>query len=215
MVIDPKKQLVDYWIKEGIIVDKRLIKAFEAVPREDFISPDYVGEAYGDYPLPIGYGQTISQPSTIMIMTEALELRPGDKVLEIGTGCGYQAAILAKMAGPDGKVITTEIIPELAELAKSNLERIYIKNVEVIPVDGSGGFPAYAPYDRIIVTAACPEIPHVLVEQLKEEGVIVAPVGPLHSQQMIKARKEEGKLKTESLGFFIFVPLRGKYGFRS
>ena len=215
MLQDEKSGLADYWVKAGIVRERRLIDAFYAVPRENFVPEESVRLSYGDYPLPIGYGQTISQPSTVMIMTQALDVLPGNKVLEVGAGSGYQAALLAKLVEPGGRVITTEIIPELAEYARSNLEKILIKNVEVVPLDGSGGFMAYAPYDRIIVTAACPKIPAELIEQLKEGGIIVAPVGrPLFGQDMIRGEKVKGELKTKNLGGFVFVPLRGRHGYR-
>lgn len=207
------KSLVDYWKTSGTIKDKKLLKAFESVPRDKFIRTGYKGEAYGDHPLPIGHGQTISQPTTVMIMTQALELKPGDKVLEVGAGSGYQAAIIAKMIG-DGKVITTEIISELVVFAKENLKNANIKNVDVVNWDGSKGYDKEAPYDKIIVTAACPKIPRPLIKQLKEGGIIVAPVGSLvFGQKMIKGKKIDGKLEEESLGRFVFVPLKGEFGF--
>ncbi len=209
-----KEHLVDYWESSGTIKDKRLLDAFKAVPREMFIRESYLSEAYGDYPLPIGHGQTISQPTTVMMMTQALELKPGDKVLEVGAGSGYQAAIIAKMVGENGKVITTEIVSELVLFAQDNLKKAGIKNVEVVCLDGSKGYEKQAPYDKIIVTAACPKIPKPLIEQLKEGGIIVAPVGALFfGQNMVKARKVNGKLEKESLGQFVFVPLKGEHGY--
>lgn len=208
-----KHHLIDYWESTRIIKDKKVIDAFDSVPREMFILDDYSDEAYGDYPLPIGHNQTISQPTTIMIMTQALELKYGQKVLEVGAGSGYQAAIIAKIIGEKGKVFTTEIIPELVEFARNNLKKCNIDNVEVIKADGSSGYKKQGPYDRIIVTAACPKIPDQLIEQLKENGIIIAPVGPLYGQSMIKAIKKKGRLETVNLGFFIFVPLNGKHGY--
>ena len=208
-----KKRLIEYWQSSGIIKDKKLIEAFKAVQREKFIRDEHLSEAYGDYPLPIGLGQTISQPTTVMLMTEALELKEGDKVLEIGAGSGYQAAIIAKMAGNKGKVITTEIIPELAEFAQENIKKLKIKNVKIINYDGSQGYKKEAPYNKIIITAACPQIPKPLIKQLKEDGIIIAPVGHLFGQQMIKGIKKKEKLETKSLGYFMFVPLKGKYGY--
>jgi len=141
-----KQRLIDYWRKSGTIKDEKLLKAFEEVPREIFIRNGFEEEAYGDYPLPIGSGQTISQPTTVMIMTRALELKEGQKVLEIGTGSGWQAAIIGKIVGKKGKVITTEIIPELAEFAKNNIKKAKINNVKVINYDGSQGYKKEAPY---------------------------------------------------------------------
>ena len=209
-----KQRLIDYWRKSGTIKDEKLLKAFEEVPREIFIRNGFEEEAYGDYPLPIGSGQTISQPTTVMIMTQALELKEGQKVLEIGAGSGWQAAIIGKIVGKKGKVITTEIIPELAEFAKNNIKKAKINNVKVINYDGSQGYKKEAPYDRCIITAACPEIPPLIIEQLKEDGILVAPVGSLaFGQNMTKLRKTSSGIETELLGSFVFVPLKGKYGY--
>ena len=206
--------LIKCWKSSGIITDQKLLKAFKEVPRELFIKDGFEEEAYGDYPLPIGQGQTISQPTTVMIMTQALELEPGNKVLEVGAGSGWQAALIGKIVGPKGKVITTEIIKELAEFAKNNINKAKIKNVNVINYDGSQGYKKQTPYDRIIVTAACPEIPKPLIQQLKNNGILVAPVGSLtFGQNMIKLTKTKSGVTTKSLGSFVFVPLKGKYGY--
>ena len=205
-----KEELVRYWTDNKIITDKRLIKAFKAIPREEFILGESLNEAYGDYPLPILKGQTISQPTTVMIMINALKLKKTDKVLEVGAGSGYCAAIISKMAK---FVYTTEIIPELADFASNNIKKAGIKNIEVINYDGSQGYEKKAPYDKIIVTAACPKIPPPLIEQLKQNGIIVAPVAYFLGQTMIKGVKKGKELKTESLGSFVFVPLKGKYGY--
>ncbi len=208
------KELIDYWKKDKIITDRKVLDAFQKVERENFISEHLEKEAYADVPLPIGYGQTISQPTTIALMTEALELKKGLKVLEVGTGSGYQAALIANIIGGKGKVITTEIIPQLAEFARANLKKAKIMNVIVLEKDGSQGHKEEAPYDRIIVTAAAPEVPKHLLEQLKEKGILLAPVGDLYNQEMLKVRKlKNGKTKTENLGDFVFVPLRGSEGF--
>jgi protein-L-isoaspartate(D-aspartate) O-methyltransferase len=149
-----------------------------------------------------------------MLMTQALELKEGQKVLEVGAGSGWQAAIIARIIGKNGKVITTEIIPELAEFAKNNIKKAKIKNVDVINYDGSQGYKKEAPYDRIIITAACPKIPPPIIEQLKTGGILVAPVGSLvFGQDMFKLRKTSSGIQTESLGCFVFVPLKGKYGY--
>lgn len=205
-----KDQLIDYWVKSGLITDKKLIAAFESVPRENFIHEYQTAEAYGDYPLPIGHGQTISQPTTVMIMIQAMELKRTDRVLEVGSGSGWCAAIMSKLCK---EVITTEIIPELAEFAGKNIEKLKIKNVKIINLDGSSGYETGAPYSKIMVTAACPKIPEPLSEQLKEGGIIVAPVGSMFGQRMVKGRKIKGRLEAESLGDFIFVPLVGKHGY--
>jgi len=205
-----KDKLIKYWLDTGLIKDKKLIDAFKKVPREEFIKKDYLNEAYGDHPLPIGYEQTISQPTTVMIMIDALQLKKTDKVLEVGTGSGWCAAIMSKLAN---KVITTEIIPELAEFAESNLKKCKISNVTVINYDGSQGYEKEAPYEKIMVTAACPKIPKPLIEQLKENGILIAPVNAFdYGQNMIKLTKKSDKIEEENLGSFVFVPLKGKYG---
>lgn len=209
-----KQKLIEHWQRSGIITDKRVIKAFEEVKREQFIHDSFLDQAYSDYPLPIGHNQTISQPTTIMIMTQALELKKGQKVLEIGSGSGYQAALIAKIVGENGRVITTERIAGLAEFAKANLKKAGIKNVKVINCDGSKGYEKEAPYDRCIITAACPKIPEPIIHQLKENAIVLAPVGSLYSQKMVKGVKKKGKIVTHSLGDFVFVPLKGEFGFK-
>ncbi len=210
--MEPKQKLIDYWISEKIVTDKKLIGAFKKIPRENFIREKDLEQAYGDYPLKIGAEQTISQPTTVMIMTQALELKKGDKVLEIGAGSGYQSAIIAKLVGSKGKVVSVEIVPELVKFARDNLDRAKIRNAFVVEGDGSRGYAKQSPYDKIIVTAGAPRIPKILVDQLKENGIIVTPVGNLTEQIMIKAKKKNGKLIEEKLGHYIFVPLKGKYG---
>ena len=208
-----KEHLIEHWISSGVVKDKRIIEAFKKTPREKFIRKEHLDEAYGDYPLAIGEGQTISQPTTVMIMTQALELKEGSKVLEIGTGSGYQAAIIANVVGKNGRVISTEIIGELVRIAQNNIKKLDITNVKIIKSDGSKGYEEEAPYDRIIITAACPRIPKPLISQLKENGIIVVPVGSMLEQIMVKARKKNDKLIEKKLGDFQFVPLKGKYGY--
>lgn len=207
-----KQDLIDHWVASGIVKDNSVMDAFKKIPREQFIK-DNVEEAYADCPLSIGEGQTISQPTTVVMMTQALELEEGHKVLEIGSGSGYQAAIISEIIGKKGKIISTEIVPELADFARQNIKKLGLRNVEIITHDGSKGYEKEAPYDRIIVTAACPEIPRPLVSQLKENGIIIAPVGGMNEQAMIKARKRNGRLAEENLGNFVFVPLKGRYGY--
>lgn len=211
--MNSKQDLAEYWIRNGIITDRRILKAFQDIKREDFVPSEYKLHAYGDYPVPIPGGATISQPTTVLMMTQALEIKSGQRVLEVGTGSGYQAAILSKLVGSKGKVISTEVVKELEDYAKRNLQKAGIKNVKVVYTDGSRGYEKEAPYDRIIVTAACPSIPEPLVKQLKDDGILIAPVGSRSSQEMIKAKKIKGKLVTENLGDFMFVPLQGEFGF--
>lgn len=205
-----KEELVKYWQESSLITDKNLLKAFRDISREAFIIPIYLEEVYGDYPLPIGHGQTISQPTTVMLMIQAMGLKKNDKVLEIGAGSGYCAAIMSRLCK---RVITTEIVPELCNYAKENMKKLKIRNVDVVLYDGSKGYEKEAPYGKIMVTAACPKIPEPLVSQLKENGIIIAPVGGSFGQEMLKGTKKGGKLVTESLGDFMFVPLKGKFGF--
>ncbi len=191
--------------------DRRVIEAMKKVPRHLFVPPEYRSEAYNDYPLSIGRGQTISQPYIVAVMTEALELFGDEKVLEIGTGSGYQAAILAEIAK---EVCTVERDPVLMERARRILEELGYTNIKYKVGDGSLGWPEEAPFDRIIVTCAAPNIPKPLKEQLKIGGIIVIPIGPRYSQILIKARKvSPDELDSESIFGCAFVPLVGKYGF--
>lgn len=209
-----KQELIDYWKSSGIVSDEKIIRAFLDVPRELFISDKLEEQAYDDHPLPLGKDQTISQPTTVMIMTQALELKEGQKVLEVGAGSGWQAAIIGKVIGEKGKVITTEIIPELADFALDNIGKAKIKNVKVVEYDGSKGYSKEAPFNRIIVTAACPRIPQTLIDQLNENGILIAPVGPLLSgQEMVKLKRSKDGIGQESLGSFVFVPLKGEQGY--
>jgi len=208
-----KTELMDFWKNSLRLADIEL-KAFKEVSREDFVPENFKDKAYKDIPLPLLRGKTISQPTTIMFMTHALELKPGEKVFEIGTGSGYQAAIIAKIVGPKGKVITTEIMPELVSFAKQNLIKANINNAEVYEDEGSKGNSKEAPFDKIIITAACKEFPKQLLEQLKPDGIIVGPVGDKHEQEMVRGFKDKnGKLQLEFLGPFLFTPMYGKYGF--
>lgn len=211
-MLKQKQALIDYWISHKVVSDKRVIDAFKKVERKDFVLAAFRSDAYEDVPLPILKEQTISQPTTVVMMLEFLELKSGMNVLEIGTGSGYNAALMAEIVGPKGKVITTETIKDLVEFAKENLKQAKIKNVKVIHTDGSKGWPTNAPYDRIICTAAAPKIPEVYIKQLKEGGIIVIPVGPLYGQVMVKGVKKKGKLETIRLGDFAFVPLTGEFG---
>ncbi|MBS3117369.1 protein-L-isoaspartate(D-aspartate) O-methyltransferase [Candidatus Woesearchaeota archaeon] len=206
-----KKELLLRWKKEEIITSKKVLFAFDKVQRENFVPKEYKNEAYRDYPLPIGSNQTISQPTTVAIMTQALGVREGQKVLEVGTGSGYQAAILSVLVGENGRVFSVEIIPPLAQEARHALKGY--KNVKVILGDGSVGYKKEAPYDRIIVTAACPKILEKLVLQLQIGGILVAPVGSEYHQDMLKVKKLKNKIRVENLGGFLFVPLKGKEGY--
>jgi protein-L-isoaspartate(D-aspartate) O-methyltransferase len=193
------------------VTDERIFEALRKIPRHLFVLEEYQENAYDDFPLPIHESQTISQPYTVAFMIQELELKDGQHVLEIGTGSGWSAAIMQYLIGNEGTVITVERFLSLVEFAKENLHKVHSK-AHVILADGSLGYPTRAPYDRIIVTAACPEIPKPFITQLKEGGILIAPVGRLF-QTMIKAKKVDGILKTDSLGTFRFVPLKGRHGF--
>lgn len=212
-LLHSRQQLVLFWKKMGI--DERLLDAFRSVPRERFVSPDVRHHAYDDHPLPTLRKQSVSQPSTIMLMLHALELHEGEKVFELGAGVGYQAALMAQVVGMQGKVVSAEIIPELVHAARRNMGEMESPQVQVLEADGGEGHPAEAPFDKIIITAACPTIPQPLIDQLREGGIIVAPVGDLQSQTMVKGTKVGGRLELEFLGDFVFVPMKGKHGFES
>ena len=212
-LVEEKTQLMDFW-KHSFSFSNSVLKAFREIKREEFIPKELKGSAYSDVPLPLMRGKTISQPTTVMIMTAALELRPNEKVFEIGTGSGYQAAIIAKIIGPKGKVVTTEVVPELVKFARDNFKKAKIGNISVYEDDGSNGMQSEAPFDKIIITAACKEFPKPLLSQLKTGGIIVGPVGSLNEQEMIRGRKDaKGNLELEFLGPFLFTPMYGKYGF--
>ncbi len=198
---------------QGAGINQRLLEAFEAIPREMFVLPGMKREAYQDTPLPTLRKQSISQPSTVMLMLQALELKPGEKVFELGAGVGYQAALMSILVGEEGKVVTTEIIPELIALAQKNFADIGLANIELVETDGSVGYEKEALYDKAIITAACPDIPKAIIDQVKIGGTIIAPVGDLQQQTMIKAVKKEQGLDLEFLGSFVFVPMKGKFGF--
>jgi protein-L-isoaspartate(D-aspartate) O-methyltransferase len=189
------------------IRDKRVLAAMGAIPREIFVPPESRYLAYADKPLPIGYGQTISQPFIIALMTEALELTSQEKVLEIGTGSGYQAAILAELAK---RVITTERVKALADKAKKLLEELSYKNIEVHLAEETLGWRREAPYEAIMVTAAAPKVPPELIAQLAIGGRLVIPVGSRYIQELSKITRGRKKNKIENLGGCRFVSLIGR-----
>ena len=209
---EPRQQLIDQWRKD-FAFNEILIEAFSKVKRENFIPKDLYEHAYDDTPLPLMRNKTISQPTTVMVMTAALDAHEGDRVLEIGAGSGYQAAIISHLVGKEGHVVTTEIIPELVHMAREHLSNAGITNVEVLEEDGSRGVPEKGPYDRIIVTAACAHLPEPLIDNLNEGGVMVAPVGDRYHQEMVVATKRADGVDKKFLGSFIFTPLYGNYGF--
>jgi len=206
---EQNERLVEHLIAVGALKTSRIIKTFKKVQRYLFVREDLLMHAYDDVPLPTFHGQTISQPYTVAIMTEALDPKPGDKILEIGSGSGYQAALLGCCVGSKGKVITVELDSYLVEFSRKNIKKANVKNVKVICWDGKKGYEKEAPYDKCIITAACPEIPNPVIKQIKIGGRIVAPVNHFFGQRMMVIDKISGKkFKKKDLGSFIFVPLR-------
>jgi len=189
------------------IADKRVIEAMKRVPREAFVSQEQHHVAYDDRPLSIGFGQTISQPFIVALMVQALELRGDEKVLELGTGSGYEAAILAELAQ---KVVTVECIPELTESAKQVLDKLGYSNIEVHVAGKTLGWSEGAPYDAIIVSAGAPTVPQVLLEQLTWNGRLVIPVGSRWQQELLRVTKLKKRNNIENLGGCYFVPLIGE-----
>jgi protein-L-isoaspartate(D-aspartate) O-methyltransferase len=189
------------------IADKRVIEAMKHVPREAFVSQEQYRAAYDDRPLSIGFGQTISQPFIVALMIQALELRGDEKVLELGTGSGYEAAILAELAQ---KVVTVECIPELAKSARQVLDNLGYSNIEVHVSGRTLGWPEEAPYDAIIVSAGGPTVPEVLLEQLDWNGRLIIPVGSRWQQELVRVTKLRKRNHIENLGGCYFVPLIGE-----
>ncbi len=206
---DERIRMVETQIAARGIHDSRVLAVMREIPRHLFVPPPYDKSAYQDCPLPIGNGQTISQPYIVALMTELLMPLPTDNILEIGTGCGYQAAILSALVR---RVTTMERISEVAGLARANLAMLGSKNIDVIVGDGTQGYPQNALYDGIIITAATPSVPRPLLEQLAEGGRLVAPVGGREIQELIRIRKRGGSITEEHHGGVRFVPLIGECG---
>jgi protein-L-isoaspartate(D-aspartate) O-methyltransferase len=190
------------------ITDSRVLDAMATVPRHLFVPPEARAQAYGDRALPINEGQTISQPYIVALMAQALSLRPGDRVLEVGAGSGYAAAVLSRLAG---EVYTIERWPALAEAAERILHDLGYMNVHVFHGDGSAGLPAYAPFDAVVVSAAAPWVPRPLREQLGEGGRLVLPVGGRNEQILLRLTRTDHRTYTEHLGEVRFVPLVGEH----
>lgn len=204
--VEEREELVETGVIDFGIEEPDVIEAMRETPRHAFVPDEYLGQAYENHPLPIGFGQTISQPYIVALMTEAAEVEAGDKVLEVGTGSGYQAAVLAEVAE---HVYTVEIIGELAERAAETLAAEGYENVTVRHGDGYFGWPEHAPYDAIVVTAAPDHIPQPLVEQLKVGARMIIPVGPVGGYQSLwqVTKVSEDEVRTEDLGGVQFVPL--------
>jgi len=206
---EARRTMVEWQIRRRGIRDERVLRAMGSVPRQEFVLPPYINKAYDDEPLPIGRGQTISQPYIVAAMLAAAGLTGPERVLEIGTGCGYQAALLALLVR---EVYTIEFLPDLARSAADRLAPFGFTNVHVRCGDGTLGWPEYAPYHAILIAAAAPGIPEPLLEQLAENGRLVAPVGDDFDQEIQIIRKREGKLQVEHDVPCRFVPLVGKHG---
>ena len=206
-----RRALVERLRSAGLVTDLRVVEAIAAVPRHLFVPAALAGEAYGDHALPIGHGQTITQAANVARSAELAAIAPGSTVLEIGTGSGYQAAVLARLAR---WVFTLERIPELAKGAQALLQALGIGNVSVKVFDGSYGWSEHAPYDAIVVAAAAPEVPELLVAQLTPTGRLVVPVGAPGRQRLLVVKKlPNGRVRTEDAGDVAYVPLVGRFGF--
>ena len=206
-----RQLMVERQLKARGIFQEDVLAAMAKVPREEFIAPELREHSYEDRPLMIGCSQTISQPYIVASMLQATELRPEDRVLELGTGSGYQTALLAEIVQ---SVVSIERHAELAEVARERLSRLGYNNVEIVVGDGTLGFPAKAPYDAILVSAAAPQIPQPLIEQLAMGGRMVLPVGSRDLQDLVLVRRDEEGFRRIRLDGCAFVPLIGEEGFR-
>jgi len=204
-----RREMVERQIRHRGIRDERVLSAMLAVPRHAFVPIERFSDSYSDTPLPIGEGQTISQPFMVAAMADALALRSHERVLEIGAGSGYQAAVLSALAQ---EVIAIESLPGLAATARERLARLGFANVRVIQSDGSVGWLPDAPYDAILVSAAAPSVPQPLIDQLREGGRIVIPVGDAESQQVVRITRHGGQALRDKLYHCRFVPLIGRHG---
>ena len=195
--------------KSGFLNDDKVEKAIRKIPRDEFVPISLKENAYEDVPLLIMKNQTISQPSVVSRMTEWLDIKEGQKILEIGSGSGWQTAILSYLVG-QGKVYSIERHSELAEFAKKNLDKLGINNVKVILGDGNLGFPQESPFDRIIITAACKKVPEQLLEQLSDEGLLIAPVGEFQQSMILLKKTSNGIVEIKNQPGYVFVPLLDK-----
>ena len=203
--------LINYLKNSRFLNDKKVEDAFRNIPRHEFVPSSELDYAYYNEPLPIKKNQTISQPAVVSRMTEWLDVRQGQKVLEIGTGSGWQTAILSYLVG-QGTVYSVEIKPELVKFAQENLEKLGINNVNMILSDGSIGYSKASPYDRIMITAACTEIPLPLLDQLADGGLLIAPVGDSSQSLVLLQKTRKGIIEIKNESHYVFVPLLGKFG---
>ena len=202
-----RSQMVKFQIRNRDVTEKRILDAFLRVPRHKFVPDELKNESYCDHPLPIGLNQTISQPYIVALMTQHLDIKKEDRILEIGTGCGYQTAILAELAK---KVCSVEIISELTEIAQDNLRHFSYDNIQLRNSDGLRGWNEEAPFDGIIITAAPARIPTTLLSQLKKGGRMVVPVGTFSQELLRITKKENGELAKKTITRVRFVPMTGE-----
>jgi protein-L-isoaspartate(D-aspartate) O-methyltransferase len=203
--------LISYLKNSRYLTEDNVESAFRNILRHEFVPESELDYAYYNEPLPIMKNQTISQPGVVSRMTEWLDVKRGQKILEIGTGSGWQSGILSYLIG-DGAVYSIELHPELVKFAQENLKKLKIKNVHVILGDGGIGYAKESPYDRIIITAACTEIPLPLLEQLKEGGLLLAPVGDTLQSLILLKKTSKGIIEIKNQSNYVFVPLLGKFG---
>jgi len=201
--------MIEQELQSKGVTDPRVLDAMREVPRHRFVAAPMEKDAYGPSALPIGAGQTISAPQMVGLMTQALELTGNEKVLEVGTGSGYQAAVLGRLTR---RVFTVERIPDLARRAQKTLDELGYTGVVVKCADGTRGWPEMAPFDRILVTAGGPRVPQALLDQLAPDGILVIPVGPRDTQELVRCRRIEEGFVQENLGPCVFVPLIGREG---
>ena len=203
----PMQNLIDELTKQGYLKTPHIIEAFKAVKREDFLPEELKGEAEINAPLPIGNGQTISQPLTVAFMLELLQPQPGNKVLDVGSGSGWQTALLAHIVGEEGKVYAIERIRDLKEIGQKNVAKYNFSNVRFFQADGTRGLKKFAPFDRIIVAAAAHSIPAALIDQLELPGRLVVPEGVTMSDMVLIEKNKWGEVSEERYPGFSFVPL--------
>jgi protein-L-isoaspartate(D-aspartate) O-methyltransferase len=206
-----RRLMVEHQLRSRGIKDERVLAAMEKVQRHLFVDESMLDRAYDDCALPIGENQTISQPYMVALMTEQLELKGGEKILEVGTGSGYQGAVLSLLAS---EVFTIERVRPLAQKARDLFKKMNYTNIEVITGDGTRGLPEHAPFDGIIVTAAAPKVPDTFIEQLKINGRLVIPVGSRYSQMLYKVLNTSSGISTSITTACVFVPLIGKHGWQ-
>lgn len=206
-----RDRLVDSLLDLGVIRDPRVAEAMRAVPREAFLDASERGQAYEDRPVSIGMGQTMSAPHMVALMCDRLELSPGLRVLEVGTGSGYHAAVAARLVAPGGSIVSIEFFAPLADQARENLRRAGVANVRVVHGDGARGLPKEAPFDRIYLACAAPVVPPPLLAQVAPDGMLIAPVGR-ESTRLVRMRRSGDGWNEDDLGGVAFVPLRGAFG---